>query len=1606
MSASPTHNEPLLDRIIATAIAMQGEPGACELQAWVRQYFETASPDALAARSVEQLARTALNHLQLGRRRGARQVLIQVRPPPPGQLLASLQTCVDDMPFLVDTLVMAVRDAGAAIDWSVHPVCRVQRDAQGGLTQQLLGEQAESWIHLEFEALTDRDAYAALERAVADRIDDLRRVVADYAPMRERLLAAAESLEQAPPVAGADPSEQREAAAFLRWLDQGHFTLLASAQTRMEPAADGRPRFVPVAGSGLGLAREGACFADIDALIAPREQLDKYAESPRIVVLTKAAQRATVHHPEYMDHVAVRRLGADGGVDGIVRLIGLFSSEAYVERPWDIPLIRRKVETVMQRSRLQPGSHSAKNLREILHSLPRDELFQSGENELFDTCMGIRALRDRHPLRLFLRRDRYGRFFSALVYLPRERYSRELRDRLSQELLNVCGGVSVDRTVDFLRGGLTRLHVTVRTPPGQELSESAAQIERRLMALARPWREQLLDALRAMSAPDAESLALRFGEAFAPSYIERVAPVEAAADVCALAQLSDTKRVLPSLQAQAAVGEHGRLKLYAWRQPLALADVLPLLEHFGLRAIRQDPEVVSPREPAGSEPVALWIQDFEVGLPQPVRLDRAAEFEASLLAVMAGAAEDDALNRLVLAAGLDGRQVGCLRMLARYVNQIGMPFGRADIEQRVAQHPAVAAAVVQRFEARFDPALADAERVALEAGAQAELDAALDAVEDLDADRILRALAAVVRAGLRTNFYCRDELGAPLSRLSLKLDPRQIGELPQPRPMFEIWVYAPGFEGVHLRGGRVARGGLRWSDRREDFRTEVLGLMKAQQVKNAVIVPVGAKGGFVVKGGPPATDREAWMAHGVSCYREFLRGLLDLTDNRVGDGIAAPPGVVRHDDDDPYLVVAADKGTATFSDIANGVAEDYGFWLGDAFASGGSAGYDHKKMGITARGAWESVKRHFRELGLDVDSDAFSAVGVGDMSGDVFGNGMLLSRQIRLIAAFDHRHIFIDPNPDPAASYDERARLFALPRSSWADYDAARLSPGGGVYPRNAKRIALSAQARRALALEQDSLTPAELIRGVLQAPVDLFWNGGIGTYVKATHESNEQARDRANDAVRIDGRELRVRVVGEGGNLGLTQAGRIEYATRGAGGTGGRINTDAVDNSGGVHSSDREVNIKIPLNQAMRERGLTRADRDELLASMTTAVSSAVLRDNAVQSACISLVESEAAARLDDHAALIRRFEREGVLNRVLEGLPDDEELQKRRTEGRGLLRPEIAVLMAYSKNALFDAATVPELADDPHFLSDLLHYFPSPLVQAQRAAIEQHRLRREIVATVCANDVVNRMGVSFVHRLAEDQGLSLTQVLRAYALAGTLFDAPRYWREIEAMESRLSSELVYRLMLQAVALLRHVAAAVASARMLDGAAIGMIAARYEGVVGELEAQLPDILPPAYREDYDRHLAGLRDRGVPAALAGLLTRSRALGSALDIADLAREAALDRREVAPIYFAVGEVLRLPWMLAAIIGLRPATAWQALARSRLREDAYRLHRAICARVLAAGDQPPSQRLEAWTAQRGPRLALSLARLSELQSAAAVDYAGLAVAVRELHDLQAL
>ncbi|HVT35793.1 MAG TPA: NAD-glutamate dehydrogenase domain-containing protein, partial [Nevskiaceae bacterium] len=1226
--ASGREQEMLLAQLDALMEAAAPRSKQALLRSFVRQYYEPASYDALKLRTPAELVATALAHFRLVEKRAAGEAIVQVLPPDPASAsqFAVVRTGVDDMPFLVDSISMAVRDAGSVIDWAVHPVLRFRRNAANAITAVYSAQEAEggpeSLIHAEIDPLPSPEAYAALEQNIREVLADLRVVVSEFEPMRAKAREVADSLLQVPE--GADADEFAEAREFLLWLEGERFTFLGYSETELRTGKDGKSTFVNKPAAALGLARKGGRFADAEQLIAPKAELDKYTDSPRLVVITKANQKSPVRHAEYMDVVSVKRYAADGTLKGTSRFLGLFSVEAYIERPREIPLIRRKAAYVMAHSHVPEDSYGGKALRLILHTLPRDELFQSSEEQLLETAMSIRALRDRHQLKLFLRRDRYGRSYSAMVYLPRERYSRELRDRVGAELMGICGGSAIERHVEFPRGAQARIYYIVRTPPGTTLSLTTAEIEKRLIAVTRSWRDQLREILLAQPGKDSALLAARYADAFPLSYAEHATAAQAEEDLRYLARLSPSQRLLVN-----AGGRPQDLKLYSWSRPVGLSDVLPILENFGLRTVRQDPTEITPKDGE-----SLWLQTFEItaALTAPPTAEQKAAFETAFLKCWAGEIENDGLNRLVLGAGLDWRQVTAVRLVTKYLIQTGLPYSQSYMEQMLGDHAAIARLLVQLFEARFDPALDDARRQAEEIKLAQAIDAALDKVASLDADRVLRAFLSVVRAGLRTNYYQSNATGEKKTYVSLKIDSSKVPELPLPRPLFEIFVYAPEVEGVHLRGGKVARGGLRWSDRRQDFRTEVLGLMKAQQVKNTVIVPVGAKGGFVVKKPVDPANRDAWLAQGIECYKTFVRGLLDVTDNRVAGKIAPPMNVVRHDPDDPYLVVAADKGTATFSDIANGLSAEYSFWLGDAFASGGSAGYDHKKMGITAKGAWESVKRHFREAGKNIQEEEFSVVGIGDMSGDVFGNGMLLSRKIRLIAAFDHRHIFLDPNPDCEKSFAERERMFALPRSSWADYDVKLISKGGGVHARNLKSIKLTDEVKKALDVRDNAMTPAELMKAILKAPVDLLWNGGIGTYVKGHNQAHQDVGDRANDAIRVNGRELRCKVVGEGGNLGFTQLGRVEYAL-----AGGRLNTDAIDNAGGVHSSDREVNIKIPLNELMAHGKLSRKERDPLLVKMTGDIARFVLRDNYVQSAAVSMLERNAPARLDEHAELIR---------------------------------------------------------------------------------------------------------------------------------------------------------------------------------------------------------------------------------------------------------------------------------------------------------------------------------------------------------------------------------
>ncbi len=1559
---------------------------------FVRQYLGAVSDEVLAARSPSAIAALLAGHWQLAAQRAGDSALVKITPPSSGQPLATMQTVVPDMPFLVDSLSQRVRETGAAIDWSVHPILHLRRDAEGRATATLSGGEsgaaAESLIHLEFEPLADAAAYQRLETALRETLADVGTAVADYAAMRQALTALQAALAVVP--SGARAEEFAEAQAFLSWLDERHFTFLGFTESHAK-SSDGRISLQANPASGLGLLRAGSRLAAADELIAPQEELDKYAGSARLLVITKGNVRSTVHHAEYLDVISVKRFAADGLLEGTVRLIGLFTAEAYHARPTEIPIIRRKVAEVLARSGLAEHSHSGKNLREILQTWPRDELFQTGEDELFAASLSVRALRDRHQLKLVMRRDRYGRFYSCLVFVPRERYSRELRETVARELLAAFHGTAVDRNVEFLRGGFTRMHFIVRTPPGTVVEFTTPELETRLAQATRGWREQFREALG-----DA-ALNAAYGEAFPLSAQESLTPVAAAMDARVLAALSPGQPLSPRLLLDAA-GTVVGLKLYRLQQPMPLSDAMPLLENFGLKVANHDPMEVRAATGETAFIQHFVLQPLAVAGQHPDALR--AQFEAAFLAVQRGEAENDSLNRLVITAGMSARQVTALRTFATYLVQTALPFGPVYMQGVFAGHPALARRIVELFEARFDPALDDGRRRDQVIVINQAIEDALDKVASLDADRILRAAVAVVRAALRTNFYQPGSDGAVKTYVSVKLDPARIPDLPLPRPAFEIWVYSPQVEGVHLRGGKVARGGLRWSDRRQDFRTEVLGLMKAQQVKNTVIVPVGAKGGFVVKTGNPA-DREAWARLGIECYKTFLRGLLDITDNRAGDAIVPPGNVVRYDGDDPYLVVAADKGTATFSDIANGISAEYGHWLGDAFASGGSVGYDHKKMGITAKGAWESVKRHFRELPTpkDIQSEDFSVVGIGDMSGDVFGNGMLLSRHIRLLAAFDHRHIFIDPTPDPEESCRERERLFALPRSSWDDYDRTLISKGGGIWPRSAKSIEVSDEAREALGIDSRRLSPNELMHAILAAPADLLWNGGIGTYVKAATQSHPEVGDRANDGLRVNGRDLRCKVIGEGGNLGCTQLGRIEAALGGV-----RLNTDAIDNAGGVHSSDREVNIKIPLNALMREGKLTREVRDPLLASMTDDIARFVLRDSFVQSMAVSLLEATAVQRLDEHAELIRTLEREGLLNRAVEFLPDEETIKERQRQGKGLTRPELAVLLAYAKMSLFEATLKSDMPDDVFFVRDLLANFPKALVQQYTPELRNHQLKREIIATILSNAVANRMGVSFAHRLAEDHGHDRGEVLKAYATAHEVFGGDGYWRQIEALDGVLPAATQYRLMGFAAGLLKHATGWLVMAGYAKKPVLAAVD-RFAAAIGELEALLPAALPPSYLEDWNRTVALLMAEKVPEPLARRLASTRVLGASMDITELALEANVTLVDAAAAYFATAERFRLLWLYAAINSLQVQGKWHALARQNLRDDLFHIHHLLAGRILKyPGDA--AARLAAWVGDHVAEISFAEQRIADLGTAGPVDFERLVVAVRELRKLRSL
>jgi glutamate dehydrogenase len=1615
---------------LPTGTTDESTPDRETLLAFLQRYYLHTAPEDLTGRDPVDVFGAALSHYRLAENRPQGTANVRVHTPTVEEngwtcSHSVVEVVTDDMPFLVDSVTNELTRQGRGIHLVIHPQVVVRRDVTGKLIE-VLGAAAggalphdahtESWIHVEIDRETDRGDLKQINSDLLRVLSDVRESVEDWDKMRDAAIRMADELPKEPVAPDLRDLEIEEARELLRWLAADHFTFLGYREYSLRD--DDSLAAVP--GTGLGILRSDPHHAgDESHPVSPSfERLPADARAKarehKLLVLTKANSRATVHRPSYLDYIGVKKFDAEGNVVGERRFLGLFSSAAYTESVRRVPVIRRKVEEVLERAGFSPNSHDGRDLLQILETYPRDELFQTPADELESIATSVLYLQERRRLRLYLRQDEYGRYYSALVYLPRDRYTTGVRLRIIDILKEELGGISVDFTAWNTESILSRLHFVVRVPQGTELPQLSdsdkERIEARLVEAARSWADGFAEALNAECGEEkAAELLRKYGNAFAEGYKADHTPRAAVSDLVHLEQLSEAQAhdgkdfSLSLYEPVGAAPEERRFKIYRKGEAVSLSAVLPALSRLGVEVTDE-----RPYELRCADRTSAWIYDFGLRMPKSqngtgdyLGDDARERFQEAFAATWTGKAENDGFNALVLSAGLNWRQAMVLRAYAKYLRQAGSTFSQDYMEDTLRNNVHTTRLLVSLFEARMSPDRQRAGREIVDALLE-EVDAALDQVASLDEDRILRSFLTVIKATLRTNFFQEAAGGKPHAYVSMKFDPQAIPDLPAPRPAFEIWVYSPRVEGVHLRFGKVARGGLRWSDRREDFRTEILGLVKAQMVKNTVIVPVGAKGGFVAKQLPdPSVDRDAWLAEGIASYKTFISALLDITDNMVAGEVVPPQDVVRHDEDDTYLVVAADKGTATFSDIANGVAETYNFWLGDAFASGGSAGYDHKGMGITARGAWESVKRHFRELGVDTQSEDFTVVGIGDMSGDVFGNGMLLSEHIRLVAAFDHRHIFIDPNPVAETSYAERRRVFELPRSSWADYNTELISAGGGVFPRTAKAIQLNSHIREALGIEGKvaKMTPADLMKAILQAPVDLLWNGGIGTYVKASTETQADVGDKANDPIRVDGADLRVRVVGEGGNLGLTQLGRIEFALH-----GGKINTDAIDNSAGVDTSDHEVNIKILLNGLVADGDMTVKQRNKLLAEMTDEVGSLVLRNNYAQNTAIANALAQSKDMLHAQQRFIRHLVREGHLDRALEFLPADRQIRERLAQGQGLTGPETAVLLAYTKITVAEELLHTSLPDDPYLRSLLHAYFPSALSEQFSDHIDGHPLRREITTTVLVNDTVNTGGTTYLHRLREETGASLEEIVRAQTAARTIFRSAPVWDAVEALDNRVEAAVLTRIRLHSRRLVERGTRWLLNNRpqpLQLAETVDFFAERVE----QVWQQLPKLMRGADLEWWQQIYDELTGAGVLDELATRVAGFSSAFPALDIVSVADRMGRDPMDVAEVYYDLADRLHITQLMDRIIELPRADRWQSMARASIREDLYAAHAALTADVLAVGNgtSTPEQRFKAWQEKNSAILGRARTTLDEIQSSETFDLANLSVAMRTMRTL---
>lgn len=1531
---------------------------------------------AYSALTLADLAKAAYDHLRAERAGGADIRLLDFEVEHDGKRkdVTVVEVVNDNMPFLLDSTLAEIVNEGYEPLLVAHPILAVERDANGGLVR-LVGEassraqegvQRESFIHIHLPRLDEDGDRERLISNLRHVYHDVAVAVHDWSAMRARVSDIIENYKTNPPPLAED--ETREAIAFLEWISEDNFTFLGLREYRLpsdDVAAD------VVEGTGLGLLRDPSMrvLRRGRELVAMTPEIRAFLALPKALIITKANVKSRVHRRAHLDYIGVKLFDRAGNLQGELRIVGLFTSSAYTNTTAEVPYLRLKVARIVARAGFDPVSYSGRSLLNVLESYPRDDLFQIDEDTLYDFALEIMNLSERPRVRVLARPDEFDRFVSVLVFVPKDHYDTDASRKIGEFLASVYEGRVSAIYPAYPEGPLARTHYIIGRDEGTTPTVPRETLEKGIAGIVRTWGDALRERLAdTVGGPRSRALAARYAQSFSAGYREAFSVEEAIVDVTILEQLSEARpRAVDLYRREGDDVTRVHLKVFSRAMALPLSERVPLLENLGFRVVNERTYRVVQTGTSGTDRVWLHDMTLERASGGPIEIAEIQDLiEAALLALFRGLAESDAFNRLVLEAGLGWRDVAMVRALGRYLRQLRIPYAQDYLAETLARHSTIAQKIVTYFYARFDPRIEGALRAEKEAAVRAEIEDELKAVTSLDDDRILRRFINLVDAAVRSNFFQLESNGLPRQTIAFKFECAKVDGMPLPRPLYEIFVYSPRVEGVHLRFGKVARGGLRWSDRPQDFRTEVLGLVKAQQVKNAVIVPVGAKGGFVPKQLPPASDRQAWLLEGTESYRIFVRTLLQMTDNIEGDHIVSPPDTVRHDGDDPYLVVAADKGTATFSDTANELSAQKHHWLGDAFASGGSQGYDHKKMGITARGAWEAVKRHFREMDIDIQSEPVTVAGVGDMSGDVFGNGMLLSRSLKLVAAFDHRDIFLDPNPDPERSFVERERLFGLPRSSWQDYDKTLLSAGGGIFPRSAKSIPLSGEIRAVLGLDKAEAAPSEVMSAILKAQVGLLWFGGIGTYIRASTETDEQVGDRANDSIRVTGGEIRAKVIGEGANLGATQRGRIEAARAGI-----RLNTDAIDNSAGVNTSDVEVNIKIGLTTPERDGRLSYEDRNALLAHMTDDVARLVLRNNYLQSLALSLAERRGVGDLGFARRLMHMLEQQGRLDRNVEYLPDDAALTERARRGEALTRPEIAVLLAYAKLSLHDALLESPVPDDPYLGKELDRYFPEEMRNRFPDAVATHRLRREIIATQLANAIINRGGPTVVARLVDQTGTDAPTIAAAYAATRDAFGLTDLNLAIDALDGKISGPVQLGLYAELQDLLMN--RIVWFIRNVDfiNNSLDTVVGIYEAGVTEVGRTLRTTLAPEALATLEARTQALTAQDIPQELAHRLASLPDLVAAPDIVLTAQKAGKPVLDIARTHFALEAAFRLGALVQAAREINVSDYFDRLALDRAIDAIASAHRNLTAEIVSqglAGDEG----VAAWSARRGADL----------------------------------